>query len=505
MVISVGALTIHPLNSAWAILTLERGVVQPPPVAEAGPDVPNHPPIIEITFDGTGSYHPDPSRKIVKYIWDFGDGSPPEEGSIVKHGFPAFYHPDDTIDWDKTTHDYTVTLTVTDDNSPAKTDSDTCKVHITPPPWPPVADANGPYNASPCQIITLDGSGSYDPNGKLYPDPSHPWHGWLVSWEWDFNNDRIYDNATGQNPVWSSCQLGLHVVGLKVTNNFGISTVVDTLINVVGECGDGVLETYEQCDDGNTANGDCCSSTCKFEPAGSSCSDGQFCTVADTCNGTGTCVGGSPRDCSDGVSCTDDSCNEATDTCVHTPNNAHCPNDGLYCNGTEFCDAVNGCSHSGNPCAGECCETTDTYGQCGQYKMVSLDIHPQSCPNPIDMKSKGVIPAAILGTKEFDVTKIDPTTILLEGVAPIRWAYEDVATPDNPFATKASCYDCNEYGADGWLDLTLKFDTQQLAAAMREVKDRDCVLLTLTGNLKEEFGGGQITGQDIVKILVKMK
>jgi cysteine-rich repeat protein len=30
-------------------------------------------------------------------------------------------------------------------------------------------------------------------------------------------------------------------------------------------CGDGVLHTPEQCDDGNTMNGDGCSSTCQFE------------------------------------------------------------------------------------------------------------------------------------------------------------------------------------------------------------------------------------------------
>jgi len=32
-------------------------------------------------------------------------------------------------------------------------------------------------------------------------------------------------------------------------------------------CGNGVLEAPEQCDDGNTLNGDGCNSTCKFEPS----------------------------------------------------------------------------------------------------------------------------------------------------------------------------------------------------------------------------------------------
>jgi len=31
-------------------------------------------------------------------------------------------------------------------------------------------------------------------------------------------------------------------------------------------CGDGVVDTGEECDDGNTRDGDCCSSACKIEP-----------------------------------------------------------------------------------------------------------------------------------------------------------------------------------------------------------------------------------------------
>ena len=37
----------------------------------------------------------------------------------------------------------------------------------------------------------------------------------------------------------------------------------------VSICGNGVLDHGEQCDDGNTVAGDCCSPTCQFEPLGS--------------------------------------------------------------------------------------------------------------------------------------------------------------------------------------------------------------------------------------------
>jgi cysteine-rich repeat protein len=56
------------------------------------------------------------------------------------------------------------------------------------------------------------------------------------------------------------------------------------------QCGNGTLETPEQCDDGNTAGGDCCSATCTYEAGFSPCTtDNNVCTV-DLCNGTGVCL-----------------------------------------------------------------------------------------------------------------------------------------------------------------------------------------------------------------------
>jgi hypothetical protein len=364
----------HPLSSAWAILTLRKTVREPGPVADAGPDVPSHPPIIEVTFDGTGSYHRDPDRHIVQYLWDFGDGSPPQEGAIVQHAFPAFYNPDGTIDWGATTRDYVVTLTVVDDSDPALSDSDTATVHITAPPYPPVADANGPYTLYPCWLVTLDGSGSYDPNGELYPDPSHPWHGYLVSWEWDLDNDGEYDDATGETVTWSVCDLGVHVVGLRVTNSFGESDEVDTVVNVV-------------------------------QPP------------------------------------------------------------------PEWPAAV--------------------------------DIKPRSCPNPINVSDRGVLPIAILGNDTFYVSQIDPASVELEGVSPLRWALKDVSAPYEPFLGKEDIYDCNEAGPDGFLDLTLKFNVQEVVAALGKVNDGDVLVLRLTGNLLAEYGGTPIVGEDVIWIIKK--
>src|SRR5439155_21840626 len=52
----------------------------------------------------------------------------------------------------------------------------------------------------------------------------------------------------------------------------------------VSVCGNGMVEPGEQCDDGNTVDGDCCSSTCQFEPAGAPCGSPTACLTATMCD-----------------------------------------------------------------------------------------------------------------------------------------------------------------------------------------------------------------------------
>ena len=133
---------------------------------------------------------------------------------------------------------------------------------------------------------------------------------------------------------------------------------------------------------------------------------------------------------------------------------------------------------------------------------VPVDIKPQSCPNPLNVNSKGVLPVAILGTETFDVTRIDPGSVLLEGVSPLRWALEDVATPFEPFTGRLDYLDCTTEGPDGYQDLTLKFDRQEVVIALGPVIDRDCLVLQLTGEL---YDGTAFVGEDVVVILKKGK
>ena len=133
-------------------------------------------------------------------------------------------------------------------------------------------------------------------------------------------------------------------------------------------CGNLDIESGEDCDDGNTLDGDCCSGSCLFEPFGSDCDDGDACGEMDTCDGASTCLSGSPLTCDDDlfcngletcdsdlgcqggtapviddeISCTEDSCDEANDLITHVANDLLCDDEDLCT--AESCDEFLGCT-----------------------------------------------------------------------------------------------------------------------------------------------------------------
>lgn len=110
---------------------------------------------------------------------------------------------------------------------------------------------------------------------------------------------------------------GTDVIRASFVDSHGDTRVSnDALKDWVYVCGNGVLEGTEECDDGNTAGGDCCSPTCQLDPDDTPCSDGTACTEVDVCV-DGACVGASPVSCDDGNLCTHDTCDPASGACVH--------------------------------------------------------------------------------------------------------------------------------------------------------------------------------------------
>ena len=108
---------------------------------------------------------------------------------------------------------------------------------------------------------------------------------------------------------------------------------------------------------------------------------------------------------------------------------------------------------------------------------VVIDIKPGSDPNSINLKSKGVVPVAVLSNEEFDASDVDPTTVVFAGASPLRWTQEDV-------------------DGDGLMDMLFFFKTQVLDLVESSTD------ATLTG---KTIDGVQIEGTDTVNIVPKGK
>jgi len=99
---------------------------------------------------------------------------------------------------------------------------------------------------------------------------------------------------------------------------------------------------------------------------------------------------------------------------------------------------------------------------------VSMDIRPGTCPNPINVgpaveRGQAVVPVAILGTEDFDVREIDPGTVTLEGISPLRWNYTDVAAPADKETGDCTC---TRAGPDGYEDLGFQFARNDLIGSL---------------------------------------
>lgn len=98
-------------------------------------------------------------------------------------------------------------------------------------------------------------------------------------------------------------------------------------------------------------------------------------------------------------------------------------------------------------------DVLETYGSHGLIAVfdavvpVWVDIKPGSDPNCLNSDGHGVIPVAVLGTADFDVTLIDPATVRLEGMA--------VAVRGKASKLMAHYEDVN---GDGFTDLVVQIE-----------------------------------------------
>ncbi len=169
-----------------------------------------------------------------------------------------------------------------------------------------------------------------------------------------------------------------------------------------------------------------------------------------------------------------------------------CPSGGV----DALCDGV-----ADGRCDPDCVGMGGTDPDCPGF---FVDIKAGSCPNPLNVKSKGVLPVAILGTVNLDVTDIDPATIRLTrdgftaSIAGLKWDMEDVATP-NP----AGNCQCWTVPGDRRLDLVVHFDVQEVADALGlSSEDGNTVPLIIKANLKN---GTEVSGTDCVRVMANRR
>ena len=105
-----------------------------------------------------------------------------------------------------------------------------------------------------------------------------------------------------------------------------------------GKCASGQKKV---CDDGNTCTGDVCQGgTCVSSPlSGTACTDGNPCTVNDTCT-LGSCLPGGPKACLGTGACTVGVCDGATGQCsVKTAGDGTSCSDGVACTLGDHCES----------------------------------------------------------------------------------------------------------------------------------------------------------------------
>jgi PKD repeat protein len=182
--------------------TVADAVGTVPPVAVAAVSAGSYTCGSMISLDGTGSFDQDGS--LVTYTWDLGDGTS-ANGPTATHVYSA-------------AGSYPVTLTVTDDDG--LTASDVVVLEISNPNVAPSAEVSvSPTTVGTAPLgVTLDGSGSSDPDGSI------------VSHVWSFGDGT--PDAGGAMVSHTYEAAGDYTATLTVTDNQGATATRSVAISV---------------------------------------------------------------------------------------------------------------------------------------------------------------------------------------------------------------------------------------------------------------------------------
>ncbi|MCB1221408.1 MAG: PQQ-binding-like beta-propeller repeat protein [Planctomycetales bacterium] len=184
-----------------AIVVTEAGVGNQPPTATLQVDQSSGDLPLTVGFSAFGSQDPDGS--IVEFAWDWdGDGlyDAVGESTNASHTYtePGVF---------------TMRLRVEDNDGARATTTEEITVTV-PGNLSPVAGLTVAEVAGEPFSVSLDGSGSLDPDGSI------------VNYEWDFENDGVYDGYGSSSLVHTYAKVGKYTARLRVTDDSGAQDTV---------------------------------------------------------------------------------------------------------------------------------------------------------------------------------------------------------------------------------------------------------------------------------------
>src|SRR5437867_1611099 len=221
----------------------------------------------------------------------------------------------------------------------------------------------------PGQTVTITGSG-WEPGETvdmvLQEDPP-------------LDPDLALTSVADSNGDFTNTDFTVDVFDLGVTFTLTAAgrssgqTAETTFTDAPGTCGNGTVESGEDCDLGSALNGaagSCCKNNCTFASSTNTCrAAAGECDLPETCTGSSaTCPADGPRKASgtactdDGNACTLDQCNGTSTVCQHPAGNAGavCRAVGGECDVAESCDGTStSCPADAKKANGTAC-TADT-------------------------------------------------------------------------------------------------------------------------------------------------
>src|SRR5207249_9490765 len=200
----------------------------------------------------------------------------------------------------------------------------TCS-HPAKPSGAPCSDGDA------CTGVDADGGDHCDANGQCVPGTA------VVCTA----PDECHDAGTC-NPQTGTCSHPAKPSGAPCSDGdacTGVDADGGDHCDANGQCVPGtavVCTAPDQCHDAGTCDPQTGTCSHPAKPSGAPCSDGDACTLADTCDGAGICVAGSPRDCTPDDPCQQSStCDSATGDCVVTAKAVNC--DDALCSENPSC------------------------------------------------------------------------------------------------------------------------------------------------------------------------